>query len=120
MIMIAVSPKWSKERDLQLIQLIFKGMTQEGIESESGLTPIQQGNRLKKLGLTIGGGRKAKRDGMTAENYLETSAIYRPVEAIQESLFSNGLPHNSPLNLAGHMLGRAAGNYILAKHSHII
>jgi len=71
--------RWSYEDYLHLIDLAFKGLTAEGIAlelygSESyKQIPVQ---RLVKIGLSIRGARNAKRDGVSAREYLNTSTLF--------------------------------------------
>lgn len=70
---------FDREKDLQLISLIFDGLIQESIALKLGCKTGNIGSRLYYLGLSMADARKAKRDGLTPEQYLDTSPRYAPV-----------------------------------------
>jgi hypothetical protein len=79
---------WTRDKDLELIRLIFEGYTQEGIQTRMELPVHSIGHRLVKLQLTMAKGREAKRNGMTPDFFLDTSPVYKPaakIEAIYDS-----------------------------------
>lgn len=82
---------WKREDDLCLVRAVFKGFTGEGIAYETGLTIGQINSRLQSLGLGIAEGRRAKRNGVTPEQYLDASPQYKrdlPLLSHEEPLFA--------------------------------
>lgn len=76
-------PAWTKERDIELVRLMMKGMTQEGIAEEFGIPVTTIAGRIHTLGLTLRDARQAKRDGISMLDYLARSPKYAPTEPMQ-------------------------------------
>ncbi len=63
--------------DLAIIKGIYEGHSSESLGKTLGIGPLKATERLRHLGLSIRDARKACIHGMTIEEYLETSPLYK-------------------------------------------